>query len=215
MFGGDHMLAIDHIVIASKDPAQAAENFEKKYGVITLEGGRHTNWGTHNHLAYFRNDCYIEWLGIFDESLAVQSNNPLVQQLFQSLEVDNEGPIQFALRTDKMDDYLDHFYALDIAHTGPIPGSRKKPDGTSLAWRMLFPDSGAVASPFLIEWGKEKNTPQEKRYLNKQQVKSVTCGLAVDVMEQVYQLDIADNSVALENGTLFLRQGEAIGFHLK
>lgn len=209
------MLAIDHIVIAAKDPAQAAIDFGKKHGVTTLEGGRHTNWGTYNHLAYFRNDCYIEWIGIFDESLAVRSNNPLVQQLFQALEADIERPIQFALRTDNMDAYLNHFYTLDIAHTGPISGSRQKPNGTTLAWRMLFPDFGAVAAPFLIEWSEAKNSPQDERYLNKQQMKFVTCGLGLDVMEQVYRLDIADKSIALENGMLVLQIDEDIRFHLE
>src|SRR5690625_4867108 len=132
------MLAIDHIVIVAKDPAKAAEAFGKKHGLKTLEGGRHTNWGTYNHLAYFSNDCYIEWLGIFDQSLAAQSDNPLVQLLVKAIDGHFEGPIQFALRTNEMDMYLERFLETDIAYTGPIPGSRQKPDGAMLEWRMLF-----------------------------------------------------------------------------
>lgn len=207
------MFSIDHFVIAAKDPAQAADAFARKHDIQTIEGGRHTKWGTYNYLAYFSNDCYIEWLGIFDQSLAVQSDNPLVQQLVTAFEADVEGTIQFALRTDEMDAYLDHFDALDIAYTGPIPGNRQKPDGTMLQWRMLFPELVAETAPFLIEWGVEKNTPPEG-YLNKQQVTSVSCGLSVNDMKQIYQLDIADNSVQLGNGLLVLEEGVHIGFEL-
>lgn len=210
------MIALDHIVIAAKDPVQAAHDFWGKHEVTTVEGGRHTKWGTYNHLAYFSNDCYIEWLGIFDKSLAAKSENPLVQQLVAALEDNIEGPIQFALRTKRMDDYVGHFRASGIPYTGPIPGSRKKPDHSTLEWRMLFPESTqAKILPFLIEWGDVKNVPQDKRDLNKQQLKSVSCGIAADVMEQVYQPNIADNAVGLENGMLVLQQGEDIGFHLE
>lgn len=210
------MLAMDHIVIAAKDPVQAAHDFGQRHKVTTVEGGRHTKWGTYNQLAYFSNDCYIEWLGIFDKSLAVKSENPLVQQLVAALEDNIEGPIQFALRTKRMDDYVGHFRVSDMSYTGPIPGSRKKPDHSTLKWRMLFPESNQEKIlPFLIEWGDVKNVPQDKRYLNKQQLKSVECGIAVDVMEQVYQLDISNNAIRIENGMLVLRQGKDIGFHLE
>ncbi|MBM7599874.1 hypothetical protein JOC34_002242 [Virgibacillus halotolerans] len=209
------MLAIDHIVIVAKDPAQAAADFEQKYGVMTLEGGRHTKWGTYNYLAYFSNDCYIEWLGIFDRSLAVQSDNPLVQQTVRALEADFEGTIQFALRTENMDQYLHHFATADVAYTGPIQGSRQKPDGATLEWRMLFPNLNATIGPFMIEWGKVRNSPPSEHFLNKKQVKSVTCGLAADIIAQVYQLHIADHAVQLDNAMLILEDGEHIRFELE
>lgn len=208
------MLAIDHIVIAAKDPAQAAAAFGRQHGAVTVEGGRHTNWGTYNYLAYFHNDCYIEWLGIFDSSLAVQSDNPLVQQLVQALDADFEGTLQFALRTRKMNTYLKHFSVTGVDYTGPIAGSRQKPDGTTLEWRMLFPDLKTVKAPFLIEWGKEKNVPQEERLMNRQTVSAVTCGLAADILKQIYQLDSVDNVVQLENGRLELRDGGEIDIHM-
>ena len=209
------MLAIDHIVIAVRDPAKAAADFGQKYGIVTMEGGRHTNWGTYNYLAYFHNNCYIEWLGIFDPALAVQSDNPLVQQLVQAFDADYEGTIQFALRTGDMDKYLEHFSATDVDYTGPIAGSRQKPDGATLQWRMLFPDLGAGAAPFLIEWGKERNVPQDERFINRQKLSSVTCGLLVGAMKQVYQLDIAANTVQLENGSLEIREGAQIDFRME
>lgn len=208
------MLEIDHIVIATKDPARAAAEFGKQHHVVTLEGGRHTKWGTYNYLAYFSNGCYIEWLGIFETSLARKSDNPLVQQLVKALASDFEGAIQFALRTDQMDNYLERFTAGGIAYTGPIHGNRQKPDGTTLAWRMLFPDLHAGTAPFLIEWGTQQNMPPNEDALNKQQIKSIGCGLAADVAKKIYLMNISGNIIQLGNGKLDLQGAAGITFEI-
>lgn len=203
------MLAIDHIIIAAKDPVLAAHDFGQKYNVTTVDGGRHTNWGTYNHLAYFSNNCYIEWLGIFDESLAAKSDNPLVQQLVAGLEDHIEGPIQLALRTKQMDDYVNRFRATGVSTTGPIPGSRKKPNNSILEWRMLFIESTKVELlPFLIEWGDVKNIPSDERYLNKQRVNSVGCALDESILKEIYKLETVDQQVKLENAILCLDRNQ-------
>jgi len=46
---------------------------------------------------------------------------------------------QFALRTDRLDDFVSHFQDTQIPFIGPVEGKRIKPDGTMLTWRMLFP----------------------------------------------------------------------------
>lgn len=81
----------------------------------------------------------IEWLGIRTLKKAEQSDNPLVQHLVHTLSNQKQGPFQFALRTTKLDAYVDHFKQNNIPFTGPITGERLKPDGTTLRWRMLFP----------------------------------------------------------------------------
>ncbi|WP_174615723.1 VOC family protein [Virgibacillus ihumii] len=164
------MLALDHIILASKDPKQAAEAFANKHNVTVLEGGKHEDWGTYNYLAYFSNDCYLEWLGIFDEDLAGKSENPLIDQLVRTLHSDVEGAIQYALRTNAMDDYLGHFHQHDVSFTGPIAASRNRPDGSLLEWRMLFPQAEIIRHPFLIEWNSEKNVPNDTALINKQQI---------------------------------------------
>ncbi|GAA0610547.1 hypothetical protein GCM10009001_29790 [Virgibacillus siamensis] len=167
------MLALDHIILASKDPKQAAEAFANRHNVTVLKGGKHENWGTYNYLAYFSNDCYLEWLGIFDEDLAAKSENPLIDQLVRTLNSDVEGAIQYALRTYGMDDYLKHFHEQDVSFTGPIAGSRNRPDGSLLEWRMLFPQAEIIRHPFLIEWGDEKNVPTDSSLINQQQIDTI------------------------------------------
>ncbi|WP_167751437.1 VOC family protein [Lentibacillus salicampi] len=198
------MLAIDHIVIAAKDPEQAARDFGKEYDIQITEGGRHANWGTYNYLAYFRNDCYIEWLGIFDETTAARSDNPLIHLLFRELAEGHEGAIQFALRTNQMDDAIQHLRKLDMPFTGPVRGSRQLPDGSLLEWRMLFPETNWEVLPFMIEWNKGKNTPQDPNLINDKTISLTTHLTDPGMLSSIYQLNVNDGIVRLDNAELTL-----------
>ncbi|GGJ90767.1 hypothetical protein GCM10007063_11740 [Lentibacillus kapialis] len=199
------MLAIDHIVIAAKDPEKAANTFGRKHDVTVIKGGRHTNWGTYNYLAYFCNDCYIEWIGIFDETTAARSENPLIHLLFRELAEGNEGPIQLAFRTDQMDKDIKNLQELNIPFTGPIPGSRNRPDGSLLEWQMLFPERERGILPFLIEWGKVTNTPQDLNLINNKTISSISVPATdTHAFTSVYQLHVTNQTAQLENAELEL-----------
>ncbi|HLS07811.1 VOC family protein [Lentibacillus sp.] len=199
------MLAIDHIVIAAKNPEKAANDFGKKHGVTITEGGQHANWGTYNYLAYFRNDCYIEWIGIYDEATAARSDNPLIHLLFRELAEGHEGPIQFVLRTNHMDDAIKNLQELDIPFTGPVPGNRNRPDGSLLEWRMLFPEEEREILPFLIEWGEGKNTPQDTKLINDKTISSISARITnIETFASIYQLNVTDRSAQLENAEMKL-----------
>lgn len=155
------MLELDHIVFAGKDIVEASAAYGDKFKVIAIKGGEHEQWGTYNYLAYMLNDCYVEWLGVRDFDRVKQSELPLIKHLSYLLERDIQGPFQLALRTDQMDEYIEHFTENDIPFTGPFSAERVEPDGTKLTWRMLFPtyDCTRETLPFLIEW----DQPLEKR----------------------------------------------------
>src|SRR5690625_2503809 len=114
------MLALDHIVFAGKVIEKASTAYSEKYALKTIRGGEHTNWGTYNYLAHFSNNCYIEWLGIYDEEKAYESDNPLIKHLIYMLEKNMVGQFQFALRTNKLDEYVSQFQKNDIPFVGPI-----------------------------------------------------------------------------------------------
>src|SRR5690625_126217 len=155
------MLALDHIVFAGENIEKESAIYSEKYALKTIRGGEHMNWGTYNYLAHFSNNCYIEWLGIYDEVKAQQSDNPLIKHLVYALAQNTLGQYQFALRTNKLDEYVNHFKKIDIPFIGPVQGKRIKPDGEELTWRMLFPmyDHTKEMLPFLIEW----DQPEEER----------------------------------------------------
>jgi len=126
------MLSLDHIVISSSNIEEAARKFRKEFSIETTKGGQHDVWGTYNHLAYFANDCYIEWLGMKDADVARHSDNPLIRHLVHIMDNDRHGSFQFALRTNRMDEFVSHFQNEKIPFVGPVEGKRRKPDGKLL-----------------------------------------------------------------------------------
>jgi hypothetical protein len=209
------MLALDHLIIAVKDPEKAANEFSKKYDVKVVEGGKHGNWGTYNYLAYFENDCYIEWIGIFDEKLAAASDNPLIAQTYGTLSKGEGGFIQFAFRTDIMDSLLEHFKMAEVDYKGPFAGSRQKPDGSKLEWRMLFPQS-EIALPFILEWGKIKNMPQDIALLNDKKIEEVTLDATKKAMfKEIFRLEETGIDIQLENSRLKFEENGELDFTFK
>ncbi|GAA0452478.1 VOC family protein [Alkalibacillus silvisoli] len=206
------MVAFDHLVIHSYNPKKHQEMFSTFHHLTGLPGGKHEQWGTYNYLAFMENNSYIEWLGIEHEEQASQSDNPLIQQTYKANKNHIEGPIQFALRVNYLDDYINSFNQKGIEYAGPFPGSRQKLDGTRLDWRMLFPKPSSEGSPipFLIEWSGEGNLPKDKSLINETPFTSIEIGVDhveeyAQLLEELIQLKRVDqNSFQLENGQLII-----------
>lgn len=199
------MLALDHLVVAAKDPLKSAKQFAEKYDVKVVQGGKHDMWGTHNALAYFQNNYYIEWLGIFDLDLAKRSDNPLIQQLVTQLENVGDGLFQYGLRTTDMDSYVKYFTKNDLPFVGPLAGERQRPDGTMLSWRMLFPKSSLLVTPFLIEWGQASLYGADPEIVND---KALTVYLNekenLNLFHRIYRTKEQHKKVLLQNGEILL-----------
>lgn len=173
------MLALDHIVIATLDAETARKQFTLDTGYHTYQGGKHENWGTYNYLSFFENQCYIEWLSVFDDLKARQSKNPLISHVASQLNDKQEGIAQVAFRTDKMDAWLYYYKEAGILFQGPFKGSRRKPDGSLLAWQMVFPISPSGESmPFLIEWhNRIPPQPADRSFINQKIIKKIEWGV--------------------------------------
>jgi hypothetical protein len=144
-------LRLDHVVHTVRDPIQAGKSFEQSFGWKMVEGGRHEHMGTYNTLHYF-DLTYIEWVSVFSEEIA--SRSEFGRWISHDLAI-REGLSQFALRTSQMDDIVSHWQAKGLPFVGPVEGSRRRPDGSLLTWRLLFPareDGHAYPLPFVIEW---------------------------------------------------------------
>ncbi|EPZ49193.1 VOC family protein [Alicyclobacillus acidoterrestris] len=146
------MLQFDHLLHAVHSPEAVRQAFTDAFGLTTVDGGTHPQWGTYNTLCYLGLP-YIEWIGVRDEATAAQTE--FGARVLAALRV-AESPVQFALRTSKMDQVAEFWRAKGCAFDGPVEASRKRPDGTILSWRMLFPKQPlgrGFQLPFLIEWG--------------------------------------------------------------
>ncbi|GEN47130.1 VOC family protein [Alkalibacillus haloalkaliphilus] len=212
------MVAFDHLVIHSSDPKQHQEMFSNFHNLVGVPGGRHELWGTYNYLAFMKNNSYIEWLGVEDESVANQSDNPLIRQTAKARHNNIEGPIQFALRVSDIDYYINYFNEEGIKYEGPFPGSRRKTDGSLLEWRMLFPNLEETNQtlPFLIEWSGEGNIPNDVALINQTPFSTIEVNTEdVETYKRFLTNDLklketSDNIYQLENGLLKVQQGEGL-----
>ncbi len=144
-------LQFDHLVHTVYDPNSVRQHFADAFGWRTVPGGKHVEWGTYNGLSYF-GLSYIEWVGVFDEALAKTSE--FGKWVLADLQR-GEGVQQFALRTRRLDEIAAAWRARGLNAVGPVQGLRRREDGTTLRWRLLFPartDVEAFPLPFLIEW---------------------------------------------------------------
>ncbi len=143
------LLGIDHIVIAVPDPDAAAADLEAAIGIRATGGGRHESGGTWNRLA-FLGSAYLELIGVWDARLAAA--HPIGRVALAALEAGRPGLVACALATDSVARDVARLRAAGSAISDPIAGSRRRADGSVVAWRCAFPpELGPDRPPFLIE----------------------------------------------------------------
>lgn len=215
------MLSLDHIVFAGRDIEETSNKYSKDYALKTIKGGQHENWGTYNYLAHFSNNCYIEWLGINDVTKVEQSRNPLIKHLVHVLTKEKQGPFQFALRTNNIDKFVAHFNRENILYFGPIKGERRKPDGSLLTWRMLFPtyDANEEVLPFLIEWDQPFEERVDTSIMNGPAITSIYYGgMTIDRFVSIYNLPKKKrrlNKVQLRNSKIVFTEEKGVSIDLR
>lgn len=148
----------DHLVIAVSDLDVASERF-RALGFEVRPGGEHPGQGTHNAIIRFGLD-YIELLAIRDEAEAL-SGRLSGTALVEYLRGREWGMAGYALATDDIEGDAARLKASGISAVGPFAMSRQRPDGSTLAWRLLIPGGTPWRRswPFLIQW----ETPDSER----------------------------------------------------
>jgi catechol 2,3-dioxygenase-like lactoylglutathione lyase family enzyme len=137
-------MQIDHIVIGVRDLDNAKALFEDRYGLTTIEGGRHPGWGTANRLVPL-GDSYLELVTVVDQAEA--SSSDFGRWVTTILEGDSR--FGWAVRADDLDGTASRL-GLEVAD-----GSRRSRSGEMLHWRIAGVGQAAQDSslPFFIEWG--------------------------------------------------------------
>ena len=150
---------LDHLVWATATPGADADAFAARTGVHASLGGRHEALGTANHLLGLAGtDRYVELIHP-DETSEVDT--PLARRLAT---LERNGLCHWALRSPELAAVHSRALAAGIESTGPLPFSRKTPEGATLEWELLFlgghGHGGLV--PFFIDW---HDTPHPARGL--------------------------------------------------
>jgi hypothetical protein len=141
------MIELDHVLIAVSDLDAAAREVEERHGLASVVGGRHQGLGTANRIVPL-GTTYLELVAVVDAAEAAESS-------FGSWVTGGSLPrlLGWCVRTDDLDSVA-YRLGLTIAE-----GSRARPDGTVLRWRMAGLERSAEepSLPFFIEW--EAGTP--------------------------------------------------------
>ncbi len=141
---------VDHLVYAVPDLQAGMDEIEKLLHRRPVPGGRHPGFGTHNALVSLGPTTYLEIIAPDpalprpDRGVLFFDDDHLAARL-----------ATWVVRTERIDDAVAAMGAAGFDLAGVEPGSREKPDGTVLSWRLTDPWAPRLggALPFLIAWG--------------------------------------------------------------
>lgn len=137
------MIRLDHVLVMVDELDAAGDEFRARYGLASLEGGRHTGLGTGNRIVPLGPD-YVELMAVVDPEEA--SGSELARMVTDLVESSALGAL--CLRTDDIDG------AAARLGSQPLPMQRRRPDGGVLSWRLagLEHTLEDPSLPFFIQW---------------------------------------------------------------
>jgi hypothetical protein len=135
---------LDHVLLAVTDLAAAGRELQARYGLGSVEGGRHPDWGTANRIVPLE-DSYLELIAVVDQPAAV---DPSVGRWVAGRASHPGRPLGWAVRTSELDTIARRL-GLSVHR-----GVRVAPSGEVLRWRSAGMDQAAAepSLPFFIEW---------------------------------------------------------------
>jgi hypothetical protein len=138
------MLRLDHVVYAVPDLDQVAVRFREEFGLDSTEGGRHERWGTANRIVP-PGGQYLELVAAVAEQVAAETafGRGVLERAGRG-----GGCFTVAAVADDLDAVASRL-GLEVGS-----GSRTRPDGQTVRWRMVgLDDPGRQAwMPFFLIW---------------------------------------------------------------
>jgi len=138
------LLELDHVLIATLDLAATSRALESRFGLRSIEGGSHPGWGTQNRIVCLGN-TYLELISVTEPRMArANAFGRWVERRSSTA----GALLGWAVRTDQIGDVSGR---LGI---GVESGSRARPDGSMLHWRLAGLEEAASepSLPFFIQW---------------------------------------------------------------
>jgi catechol 2,3-dioxygenase-like lactoylglutathione lyase family enzyme len=117
---------LDHVVIAVHDLERAVEDY-RALGFTVRIGGRHPGRTSHNALIVFADGAYLELIAWPEPGPA--------ERWYNALQEHGEGFIDFALIPADVPLAIEEARGRGLELSGPIDGSRLRPDGREVRWR--------------------------------------------------------------------------------
>lgn len=144
-------LRIDHVIYAVSDLEVAAVGFRDKFGLGSVEGGRHPGWGTANRIVPLGHD-YVEVVAVADRQEASASE---FGRAVRDAVASRKRLVGWAIATDDLRGVASRLN-LEVTR-----GSRTRPDGSTLRWQLagVARALSTGALPFFVKW----DAPSEQR----------------------------------------------------
>jgi hypothetical protein len=145
---------LDHILLGCDDLGRGIAYVEERTGVRAKFGGVHPGAGTQNALLSLGPNRYLE-------IIAPDPKQPASADARDLKSLDDEPVlVGWAAHPGDIAALAARLKQQNIAMEGPMPGSRKRPDGRTLNWTVLrLKDEPTQLLPFFIEWGKDSIHP--------------------------------------------------------
>ena len=140
---------LDHLVYAAPDLANAVAELEELLGLPLLPGGRHLAWGTRNAILPLGPGIYLEVIGPDPESTL-----PHGPALFGIDTLRAPRLVTWAAKGTDLADLSARARSQGVDLGNPAPGSRLRPDGTTVSWEATDPmqlRAGGIV-PFFVDW---------------------------------------------------------------
>lgn len=155
---------IDHVILGIGDLEEGIRAFTKATGVAPERGGEHPGRGTANALVSLGAGRYLEILAPAGSGSSAEHGKrqtPVAPGGDTDLgTLRTLTPIGWAIGTSDLDGLLARVARSGFALSGPVPGSRRRPDGLLLEWRTAhLGEPGIPLAPFFIEWSAETPHP--------------------------------------------------------
>jgi hypothetical protein len=145
------MGSLDHVILGVNDLDRGMREFESRTGVMPKRGGEHPGRSTQNALVTLGNGHYLE-------ILAPAAFQPPTAERESALDHAQLTLIGWAIHTRAIGATVEQLRQAGFEVQGPVPGSRRAPDGTVLAWQSASVDQLGL-TPFFIEWSKDTPHP--------------------------------------------------------
>ncbi|MEQ8857902.1 MAG: VOC family protein [Pseudomonadales bacterium] len=140
---------VDHLMWGAADLAEGVAEIGRLFDAEPVPGGAHPGRGTRNALLGLADGRYLE-------IIAPDPDQPQGGDFAAALaDLAQPALITWALRSDDLPGIARQLAAAGVDTRGPVATRRTTPDGTELAWELLFPrghEFGALM-PFFIDWG--------------------------------------------------------------
>lgn len=135
---------IDHVVCRVNDLETAGADLQRRYGLVSVPGGRHPGWGTANRIVPL-GLSYLELIAVVDpaEAAGDRTGRRWLNRLDEP-----EGPLLVCLSTDDIDAVAARL-GVEVEAK-----SRVRPDGAVVGWRSAGLEIALERPwlPFFISW---------------------------------------------------------------